>query len=69
MTTAKWRKGALNFSIFCKSSVVKPHLCNCLVWKTSVNCVSDLSRRDKRLLKFLKIIKFLLIDYRVCLRR
>ena len=24
---------------------------NCLIWKTSVNCVSDLSRRDKCLLK------------------
>ena len=23
---------------------------NCLIWKTSVNCVSDLSRRDKCLL-------------------
>ena len=25
---------------------------NCLIWKTSVNCVSDLSRCDKCLLKF-----------------
>ena len=42
------REGASNSIIFCKPSVVESHLCKL---QTTVNCISDLSRRDKCLLK------------------
>ena len=51
MSAAKRREGASNSSMFQVPSVVKSHLCKLPYMETSVNCVSDLSRRDKCLLK------------------
>ena len=59
MSAAKERQTSVYFA----NHLLSNHTCaNCLIWKTSVNCVSDLSRRDKCLLKLKNKILLLLID-------
>ena len=51
MSAVKRREGASNSSGIYVPSVVESHLCKLPYKETSVHCVSDLSRRDKCLLK------------------
>ena len=45
MSAAKRHEGALNYSIFCKPSVVESHLCKLPYMANLCKC---LSRRDKK---------------------
>ena len=64
MSAAKERQTSVYFA----NHLLSNHTCaNCPIWKTSVNCVSDLSRCDKCLLKLRnKIIIKIIINRLSC---